>query len=744
MAAADHIVLSTPIQTDFQRGELAPEMQTALNTESYAAGAERMRNLQLVLPKGIRRRPGSRYLNKISSSYDPRMFDVRFSDGVKGIVFLYATGASAGTGVISLYVPATDTFYTHQSQSWGGDDLPNLRWTSDVDTVFVFSGSYEPLKAVWNGSGLNLSAFAFDLGASASYQLNQPFFRYAIKSYTLTPSAYSGAITLTCSGNHWSSAHVGALVRYHNKSMVVTGYVSETQVNATVLEDLPPTYLYTVNSTAAFSVGDVVVGSTTNYEGYVAAISSATQMYVVMLSGDVTFSHLDILTSQKGQSAEFVDPTPADAWTDADKSSVYSKSGTPHASTAWDESAFSDVYGWPIGGAFHDQRLWLFGPQATPVTIRGSKTGEYLNFDQGDSEDADAIEGTIAGGSVGGIRHMASLNVLQVLCDNGIYFIPQGSLQPITPGTLAIRRQSDTGCGLIPPVEFDSALAFADDTGKSIRENVYNDDSDTYQADSLSILAPHLIGNPIDIAAGAVDYGPERFLYIVNSDGTIAQLLGIRKESLLGWTLWNTEGEYKAVACLESKVYTLVLRRSGEYNIEVMDENTYLDCAVSVSQSANKQVSGLSALEGSFVHAYKATTVNDVVHVDNWGQSNETVQSGATSFQRDVTDAEVGIMFMPLFRPMKPQPPNAREPLLGQPRRIVRMMVDTVDSASFDIDGTRILARQSQDLVELGNPLRTKTHSVYTLGWDDKGQKDLTQEDPFPLKITGIALEVAF
>ena len=52
---------------------------------------------------------------------------------------------------------------------------------------------------------------------------------------------------------------------------------------------------------------------------------------------------------------------------------------------------------------------------------------------------------------------------------------------------------------------------------------------------------PEIIGTPKDceVLSGSEDH-PEQYLYIINTDGEIAQLNTMRSESIAGWSKWKT------------------------------------------------------------------------------------------------------------------------------------------------------------------------------------------------------------
>jgi len=216
------------------------------------------------------------------------------------------------------------------------------------------------------------------------------------------------------------------------------------------------------------------------------------------------------------------------------------------ATQLWDEQTFSTLRKYPQAAAFHQNRLYFGGAKSRPAGIFGSKVGEYFNFDVGTAADSDAIDVDIAGEKVNEVRHITSTRNLQVFTDGGEYFIPTTtSTAAITPATVTLKQQTPYGISRTQPQTFDQATIFAQKTGKVVREYIFNDLEDGYNATSVSILAAHLIDSPKQIAVQSGNLTrPEQYAFFLNGgsslDGTLAVFHSVRNEKIAGWTLWST------------------------------------------------------------------------------------------------------------------------------------------------------------------------------------------------------------
>jgi len=231
---------------------------------------------------------------------------------------------------------------------------------------------------------------------------------------------------------------------------------------------------------------------------------------------------------------------------------------TTEATSNWEEQAFSTLRGWPVSVAFHQDRLVIGGSRDLPNRLWLSKSGDTWNFDLGEGLDDEAIEFSILSDQVNAIRSVFSGRDLQVFT-SGAEWQVVGS--PLTPATVQIDRQTRIGSLIdrnVPPVDIDGATIFVARSGREIREFLYTDIEAAYQATDVSLLAQHLIKNPIDQAFDKQN----RLLHFVLNDGTIATLTNYRAEQVSAWTLQNTDGVFSAIAVTGDDVYVQLVCRS--------------------------------------------------------------------------------------------------------------------------------------------------------------------------------------
>jgi len=79
---------------------------------------------------------------------------------------------------------------------------------------------------------------------------------------------------------------------------------------------------------------------------------------------------------------------------------------------------------------------------------------------------------------------------------------------------------------------------------------------------------------------------------------------------------------------------------------------------------------------------------------------------------------------------------------VGQKRRIVRAVLDLNEALNVKTRGTTLLIRRVTDDFSLEPVAVTSRKEVYLLGWSSEGTVTITQDQPLPLTINGILLEV--
>ena len=399
----------------------------------------------------------------------------------------------------------------------------------------------------------------------------------------------------------------------------------------------------------------------------------------------------------------------------------------------WQEPAFSTLRGYPVSVAFHQDRLVLGGSRELPNRLWFSCSGDLYNFNLGTGLDDEAIEFGILSDQVNAIRGLFSGRHLQVFTSGAEWMVTG---DPLTPSNVQIKRQTRVGSitnRYVPPVDVDGATLFAARNNQEIRQFIFTDIENAYQAVDVSLLSRHIIDTPVD-----QDFDQKRrLLFLIRADGKFATLTMYRAEQVSAWTLHDTAGHALSVAIVGDVVYMLV-ERNGIYRIERIDDAVQTDAAYT----------GEVTLEVSHWEALDHLNGLDAVCVADGRVKGETrVNHGAVTLNAPAHILQIGLSFTHIIEPLPPAIISS-----GGSARSVRMIEAVFrvkDTAALRVDVGRGL--QDVELKKLGRDpildVRAETVTadikLRAFGWHRDGTKPLWRiEQDMPLSFALLAVNI--
>lgn len=401
----------------------------------------------------------------------------------------------------------------------------------------------------------------------------------------------------------------------------------------------------------------------------------------------------------------------------------------------WEEQAFSPVRGYPASVAFHQDRLVIGGSRDLPNRLWFSKSGDLFNFDLGTGLDDEAIEFAILSDQVNAIRGIFSGRHLQVFTSGAEWMVTG---DPLTPETVQLNRQTRVGSVIeryIPPVTVDGATLFVARNKKEMREFLYTDIEQAYQATDIALLSRHILDSPIDQDFDA----SRRLLFIAREDGKFATLTMYRAEQVAAWTLHETAGNVISVTVVGENVYALV-ERFGSYMIELFDDDLNLDSALTgeVGTPTNTW-SGLDHLEGQAVS----------IIADGVVQNDQTVTSGSVTLDSPVSNVEIGLSYTHIIEPLPPV--ISAEGATSRRMRLIEILFRFHETQALRLDVGRGLKdvplKQIGDdpIIGVPPPVVSEDIRVRALGWQQDGTKPLwrvEQSVPYPFTLLSVTTEL--
>lgn len=245
----------SPVQNNFTAGEISPRLLGREDVARYTAAVARMENYRVMPHGGATRKPGSVFVAEcIDSTKKSRLLD--FEQSVEQAYVLefgdlamhvFKDNGQVLSGPSTPYEIATPFLEA---------DLFALQYAQNADVMYIANEHYWPRKLTRTGhtSWTLINAPMVD----------GPYLKENTTSRTMTPSAATGAITIAASTAYFvaSMAPVGtepgALIRLKVGANPygyarITGFVSTTVVNATVLSTFTAAAATTVWAEGAWS-----------------------------------------------------------------------------------------------------------------------------------------------------------------------------------------------------------------------------------------------------------------------------------------------------------------------------------------------------------------------------------------------------------------------------------------------------------------------------------------------------------
>jgi hypothetical protein len=416
------------------------------------------------------------------------------------------------------------------------------------------------------------------------------------------------------------------------------------------------------------------------------------------------------------------------------------QSGSPRKEDVW-----SDTRGYPNSICFYEGRLVLGGTESKPQSIFMSKTGSFFDFDIDDGDDDEAIFATISSRKLNDIVDVYPGRNLQIFTSGAEFAVTS---KPVTPSSITIAPQTAHGANKVEVQDVDGSTIFVNRHGKSILSFLYSFNEDAYTTDDRSVLASHLINQPVDMALLAGTASDDaNWLFIVNSDGSATILNTLRSQDINGYTSWNTDGDIKSVCVVDDELYISVERTINLVTrlfVERWDFDYMLDCSTKAARTGSN-ITGLSHLE--------AKEVQVLVETQNYVLDSRSVSSGQITLDANEEysgDYEVGLLFVPTIKPMPLNTNIGSGQNQMRLKKIVRMNVRVYESSGIYIDNLPVPIRAfgaSGDTSPLtGNsivPISGIIDDVYDInGWGRDIVPTITCPDPTPMHIQMIEYEV--
>lgn len=728
-------------QNDFSYGELSLDNAASGNLAAVKASLKKGQNVRIRNSYGFSQRFGSHFLNTLSPGIEATVVT---SDDQTFIAHIRAGGVDFCDG-------GGNIVFSLSGAPWSADQIPGIVWHVRKDELYIAHNAFWPQLVSYSAGSWSVARYAFDDGVGGSK--DQLYYRFAPKDVTMRPSATSGNITLAFSANVLLPGHAGVRFRYVGKEVLITAVLSGSTANATVIDQLPPTQRVRVKDASGYRLGEAVEGEDTGTQGFIVGIDLANQyVYSVITNGYEGFS---------GDGEKLISPDHF--------SQIGNDSGlfvAPAAFTVWDEQVFSDARGYPGDVFEHASRLGFADFPGIPDAIALSAPGDVGGFNIGTGQPGDAIFEKI-GQSLGQrVRYCVSAANLIILTDQRVYYVPESPDTPLSAATFEFLEVGPAGSSSAYPANVEEGVVYVESGGNRVMGLLSTGNiSAPWDLHDLSRHAPQVIVSPVAVAmTNGNAQAPERYIFVLNSDGSMAVLFFDAEQPRIGWTPWVTNGEWVAMTVRLGEIFTLCARTiqaEQVYFLEKFDSDCQLDASVLLSDLSSAPIqdsagagllddTGDALLGGNAAVFYLAgetvAALNGTEYLGTFavGVDGSVDLGGVTE-----GDFEIGFHFDMDAVLWTPEPEGDERPQFDR-QRIARASVRTQDTGVFALGiaetGKSYLrpAYDQGDNFDAAPPLRSEVRRFNLPGWQFEPCVEITRPVPHPVHILSVAQEVAF
>jgi len=668
-------------QSNFTKGELDPALIGRVDLEAFYQGVREATNVLSIPQGGLKKRPGMRFLGEAYGDGRLEQFSFNTEQNYL-IVFTSLRMQVYKDGVLQTNINGSGLDYL--STPWTLAQVKEFDYIQSADTIIITHPSVEP-KLIQRTSDTQWTV-------SSAPLTNLPQFDFNDAS---SPTPVSEI----------------QLLNFNNEN---DGDRFKLSLDGVLTEEIA--YSQSSSGATASNIQQALLELPNTGNTGISVVPGASTEYTVTFSGDSADNYdvmVGVTVFSKSTSFEI-------------------KTTTIQNGTSSKEDVWSVLRGWPNTCTFHESRLWFGGSASRPSTLWASRTNDLFNFDAGRARDDEGIDVTLFTDQVNAITSIISNRSLQVFTTGAEFYVPES---PVTPSNIVVKPQTNLGSKRVRPVSLEGFTLFLQRTGKALYQFQFLDEFQSNESRSLSILAPHLINDPLQMAVSRGSSETDaNYVYLVGSDGNITVFNTQALEGVQSFTRWITQGEVVSVAVVND-VLNAITKRNIEggdvYYVEVADNTLNTDSSV-YSVVNSDTLTGLDHLEGETVK----------VKADGAVQSDEVVVGGEIKIGREAVNIEAGLEYQPRIETMPFNTNLNNGPNAAQKKRIMRCAIQLFESNGVLVNGQQL----SDKIISINqfDPPEPQTgfKRIYLSGWSLEAAVVISQSTPMPMTVLALDLEV--
>ena len=730
------------VLTHFSSGELDPILSSRTDTKAYFEGAKQCRNWLIMNTGGVMRRAGTEY--KATLAGEARIIPFIFSEDEIAIFVLSNNRLDVfNSSGVSIQANITSNC------NWTTAQLFELNFAQFGDTVFLTHRN-NPIVQIKRTSATNftVSLFSFeedtDVTVGGVNKSEQPFYKYADSAITLTPSATSGtSVTVTASANAWEDDHDETYIQIGGKQCYITSKDSATQVTVKVLETLAGT-----SATADWT--EQLISAV---RGYPQAVTFHDNR---LWFGGVKQKPSSVIASKIGEYFNFNVGTGAatdaiDVAVAGDKVNevrhffsarnlqIFTDGGEWYIPTSTDTAAIT-----PTNIVFRRQSLYgcnrtkptLFDGGTLFVQKNGKSVREFI-YTEVEGGYRSTNLSVMSSHLIDTPKDVAQIEGTASRPENYALFLNSGSTYN---GALSvfhsIRDEEIQGWSLWETRSGDTFHSVC-----AANENLFTVGKRTVSGSTQYLLEKFGEDDTTNLDCQSSTTVYQKGTPLINGGSQTGNTIAVD-----GFTTAPAVQETFSIAG-NATVYTIeaVTATSAGYNLQ-------LDANLAATPADNAVITVVNGFMHTVSSIYGNTTsVNAVYGNSSLGAYAVDSNDRVTLINSpQPTGVKVGFNFSPTLETMPVDKELETGPLSGEFRRIVRCVADISGALDFRIKspstGTEHELVIQQSGFTIGEDLQpvTDRKEFFFLGYDRAPTVTITQNDPLPLKVLGMSLELQF
>ena len=725
--------------TNFSSGELNPLLATRTDVSSYYQGAKECKNFALLAEGGVMRRPGTAYLATLPA--ESRIMPFIFSDDEVAIIVLSNNRLdvynTSGTVLTSNYTT---------NCNWTTAQLFELNFAQFGDTIYITHRN-NAIRKIFRASATSFTVGTFTFSShSTGYPRYQPYFKYADSAVTLAAAATTGtAVNITASAGIFdtNTNWVGKTIRIGAKEIDITSRSSTTVVVGNIRETLADT-----NATATwdeqtmsdhrgypqaitfhgnrlwlgglYSRPAAVLASTiSEYTNFALADAEADKAIDLDISGDQVNEVRHMLSAKDLQiftdGGEYYAPTAAD--NTITPSNITIQKQTPYGISRTAPKMFDQAAGF--------------------VQKNGKTIREFIYSDIEDGYKSTSVS-ILAQHLIDNPKEIAILKGNTTRPEQYAFFLSNGIAHP---GKLSVFHS-------VRDEKIAGWVQWSTRTG------------DTFQ--SIAVLNEHLVCINKRSLDGSTVYTLEKF---ADDDSTTLDCESTTTLSQRGSPLVKGASQSTSAAVLIIDGLTsapvigedfTIAGNATEYNIQAVTDNGSNTYTLNLDKNlaAVPADDAVITFTKGHLHSVNGIYTNESV---NLVQGNSSIGAFTVSASDTITltgvpratGLKVGFNFIPILETMPIDKELPEGPLTGSPRRISRAIIDmnsTLDMTikAADQSAKSLVVQQVSDTIGSDLVAVTSKKEFFFLGYSKSPTITISQDDPLPMKILGMSVEVVF